>query len=237
MNMPKTIEQEGLFDDLKKVVTTIGPIVLKTAPSAISAVAPIVKDLLRQGPRGNDEAQFDFEICTLTDVDVAEWKRLYNKRQYVTFAHWMHGLTGPNGVQVVANSIQNGIDNPKLFGQDTLLFVMTQYQSEISAVPNGPGDIFQLRDYIKIFGDLHTYLLLSLQAISSQMLHFDLDTVVGESYYCAVQAGSSREFGFEKCQAPGSQTSSTPDQNGTITSQDADVASAIYNGLRNSQGE
>ncbi|KAI0538442.1 hypothetical protein GGR58DRAFT_501106 [Xylaria digitata] len=42
---------EGLFDVLKKVVTTIGPVVLKIAPSVISAVAPIVKDLLSQDPQ------------------------------------------------------------------------------------------------------------------------------------------------------------------------------------------
>lgn len=68
-------------------------------------------------------------------------------------------------------------------------------------------------------------------------LQFDLDTVVGEPYYCAAQTSSSPGFGFDKRQAPGSQTSSTPEQNGTVTSQDVAVAKAIYAGLHNSQGQ
>ncbi|KAI0445326.1 Tannase/feruloyl esterase [Xylaria telfairii] len=68
-------------------------------------------------------------------------------------------------------------------------------------------------------------------------LQFDLDAVVGESYYCAAQTSSSPGFGFDKRQAPGSQTSSTPEQNGTVTSQDVAVAKAIYAGLHNSQGQ
>ncbi|KAI0907166.1 Tannase/feruloyl esterase [Ustulina deusta] len=67
-------------------------------------------------------------------------------------------------------------------------------------------------------------------------LQFNLSSIVGESYYCAAQTGSSLGFGFDK-RAEGSQTSTTPEQNGTVTAQDVAVAQAVYDGLHNSQGE
>jgi tannase len=69
-------------------------------------------------------------------------------------------------------------------------------------------------------------------------LHFDLDTLVGESYYCAATTSSTLGFGFGKRDgAPGSSTSSTPAQNGTVTAQDVAVVKGIYNGLHNLKGE
>ncbi|KAI0151711.1 Tannase/feruloyl esterase [Xylariaceae sp. FL1272] len=68
-------------------------------------------------------------------------------------------------------------------------------------------------------------------------LNFDLQTIIGESYYCAATSSSSLGFGFSKRQAQGSESSSTPEQNGTVTAQDIAVAQAIYDGLKNSQGE
>ncbi|KAG9676425.1 tannase, partial [Aureobasidium melanogenum] len=68
-------------------------------------------------------------------------------------------------------------------------------------------------------------------------LHFNLSSIIGESYYCAAETSSSLGFGFSKRQAEGSQTSTTPAQNGTITAQDVAVAQAVYDGLHNSKGE
>lgn len=70
-------------------------------------------------------------------------------------------------------------------------------------------------------------------------LNFSLSSLIGESYYCAATTSSSLGFGFSKVkrQAAGSQTSSTPAQNGTLTAQDIEVAQKIYDGLHNSKGE
>ncbi|TIA35488.1 Tannase 30 kDa subunit [Aureobasidium pullulans] len=69
-------------------------------------------------------------------------------------------------------------------------------------------------------------------------LHFDLDTLVGESYYCAATTSSSLGFGFGKRDAvAGSSTSTTPAQNGTVTAADVAVVKGIYNGLHNLKGE
>ncbi|KAH7371532.1 Tannase/feruloyl esterase [Pyrenochaeta sp. MPI-SDFR-AT-0127] len=73
------------------------------------------------------------------------------------------------------------------------------------------------------------------------MLSFNLSSLIGESYYCAAQTSSSLGFGFSKRQmgggAPGSQTSSQPEQNGTITTNDIAVAQGVYDGLHNSKGQ
>lgn len=73
------------------------------------------------------------------------------------------------------------------------------------------------------------------------VLNFDLTSIVGEEYYCAATTSSSLGFGFSgakaKRQAPGSQTSSTPEQSGTVTAEGVAVAQAIYDGLHNSAGE
>ncbi|TGJ86258.1 hypothetical protein E0Z10_g2506 [Xylaria hypoxylon] len=67
-------------------------------------------------------------------------------------------------------------------------------------------------------------------------IHFDLKSIIGESYYCAAQSGSSLGFGFSKRQA-GSQSTTSPEQNGTVTAKDVEVAQAVYDGLHNSNGE
>ncbi|KAF2117121.1 Tannase/feruloyl esterase [Lophiotrema nucula] len=73
------------------------------------------------------------------------------------------------------------------------------------------------------------------------MLNFNLSSLIGESYYYAATTSSSLGFGFSKRQmgggATGSQTSSTPAQNGTITAQDVAVAQAVYDGLHSSDGK
>ncbi|KAF2690451.1 tannase and feruloyl esterase [Lentithecium fluviatile CBS 122367] len=72
------------------------------------------------------------------------------------------------------------------------------------------------------------------------MLNFNLSSIIGDSYYCAAQNSSSLGFGFSKRQTgggPGSQSSSAPEQNGTITAQDVAVAQAVYDGLKDSNGK
>jgi tannase len=68
-------------------------------------------------------------------------------------------------------------------------------------------------------------------------LNFNLTTIIGESYYCAAVTSSSLGFGFGKRQAAGSQTSTQPEQNGTITADDVAVAQAVYDGLFDSEGQ
>jgi tannase len=73
-------------------------------------------------------------------------------------------------------------------------------------------------------------------------LNFNLSSLIGKSHYCAATTGSSLGFGFSKRdlnkrQAMGSQSSSTPAQNGTISANDIAVAQGVYNGLHNSKGE
>lgn len=68
-------------------------------------------------------------------------------------------------------------------------------------------------------------------------LHFDLKSLIGESYYRAAETSSSLGFGFSKRQAPGSSTSNTPEQNGTLTADDISIAQGIYDGLHDSEGK
>ncbi|RMY40094.1 hypothetical protein D0865_12651 [Hortaea werneckii] len=73
-------------------------------------------------------------------------------------------------------------------------------------------------------------------------LNFDLSSIIGTPYYCAAETSSSLGFGFsgglrKRQGAEGSQTSSTPEQNGTVSAQDVEVAQKIYQGLHNSRGE
>lgn len=71
-------------------------------------------------------------------------------------------------------------------------------------------------------------------------LNFNLSSLIGESYYCAAETSSSLGFGFSKRQmggAAGSQASTTPEQNGTITADDIAVAQAVYDGLHSSDGK
>ena len=48
--------QESLFDTTKKVLQTLGPIVIKAAPIVLDTVAPIVKDILAS-PKGSKPAE------------------------------------------------------------------------------------------------------------------------------------------------------------------------------------
>ncbi|KAH6625929.1 Tannase/feruloyl esterase [Boeremia exigua] len=72
-------------------------------------------------------------------------------------------------------------------------------------------------------------------------LNFDLSSLIGESYYCAAESSSSLGFGFSKRQAggggAGSQSSTKPEQNGTLTARDIAVAQAVYDGLHDSEGK
>ncbi|KAF7540538.1 hypothetical protein G7Z17_g12165 [Cylindrodendrum hubeiense] len=67
-------------------------------------------------------------------------------------------------------------------------------------------------------------------------LNFDLTSIIGESYYCAAETSSSLGFGFNK-RAEGSTSSTTPEQNGTVTAEGVAVAKAVWEGLHNSKGE
>jgi tannase len=68
-------------------------------------------------------------------------------------------------------------------------------------------------------------------------LNFDMTSIIGQSYYCAATTSSSLGFGFSKRQAAGSTSSTTPEQNGTVTAEAVAVAQAIVDGLHNSAGE
>ncbi|KAG7862688.1 hypothetical protein KL939_000007 [Ogataea angusta] len=67
-------------------------------------------------------------------------------------------------------------------------------------------------------------------------LQFDLESLVGQPYYCAATTSSSLGFGFSK-RDDQSQTSDTPEQSGNITKEGIAVAKQIYDGLFNSDGE
>lgn len=69
------------------------------------------------------------------------------------------------------------------------------------------------------------------------MLHFDLTSIIGKSYYCEAQTSTSLGLGFSKRQVAGSSTSYQPAQNGTVTAKGVAVAKAIYGGVHNSDGE
>ncbi|KAF2853397.1 tannase and feruloyl esterase [Plenodomus tracheiphilus IPT5] len=74
-------------------------------------------------------------------------------------------------------------------------------------------------------------------------LNFNLSSLIGKSYYCAATTSSSLGFGFSKRSLSkrqmggGSQTSTKPAQNGTISAQDIAVAQGVYNGLHSSEGK
>ncbi|KAK7733605.1 hypothetical protein SLS57_000620 [Botryosphaeria dothidea] len=73
-------------------------------------------------------------------------------------------------------------------------------------------------------------------------LKFDLNSTIGESYYCAAETSSSLGFGFsggarrKRQVTTGSSTSTTPAQNGTVSAEGVAVAQAIYDGLHTSDG-
>ncbi|KAH6661288.1 Tannase/feruloyl esterase [Truncatella angustata] len=68
-------------------------------------------------------------------------------------------------------------------------------------------------------------------------INFNLTSIIGESYYCAATSSSSLGFGFSKRQAQGSQSSTSPEQNGTVTAEDVAVAQSVYDGLHSSDGK
>ncbi len=71
-------------------------------------------------------------------------------------------------------------------------------------------------------------------------LNFNLNSTIGESYYCAASSSSSLGFGFgqRKRQADNSTTSSStiPAQNGTVSAEGVAVAQQILDGLFDSEG-
>ncbi|KAH8671686.1 Tannase/feruloyl esterase [Xylariales sp. PMI_506] len=69
------------------------------------------------------------------------------------------------------------------------------------------------------------------------MLNFNMSSIIGESYYCAAEDGSTLGFGFGKRQAEGSSSYAYPAQNGTVSAEGVAVAQAIVDGLHNSAGE
>lgn len=70
------------------------------------------------------------------------------------------------------------------------------------------------------------------------MLQFNLSSIIGQSYYCAAESSSSLGFGYSsKKRAEGSSTSTTPEQNGTVSAEGVAVAQKIYDGLHNLKGE
>lgn len=73
-------------------------------------------------------------------------------------------------------------------------------------------------------------------------LNFNLNSTIGEPYYCAAETSSSLGFGFSGAKAKrqqnsGSTTSTTPAQNGTVSAEGVAVAQAIYDGLHSSEGK
>ncbi|KAM0135386.1 hypothetical protein ACHAQE_003703 [Botrytis cinerea] len=64
-------------------------------------------------------------------------------------------------------------------------------------------------------------------------LQFDVNSTIGESYYCAASSGSS--FVPGKRQVGSSST--TPEQNGTVTAKAAELVQTLWNGLHDSDGK
>jgi tannase len=69
------------------------------------------------------------------------------------------------------------------------------------------------------------------------MLHFDLTSIIGKSYYCAAKNSTSLGLGFSKRAGVGGGSTYQPAQNGTVTAKGIAVAQAIYDGVSNSDGE
>ncbi|KAF2137119.1 uncharacterized protein K452DRAFT_279119 [Aplosporella prunicola CBS 121167] len=69
-------------------------------------------------------------------------------------------------------------------------------------------------------------------------LNFNMNSTIGEPYYCAAKNSTSLGFGFGKrALTSGSSTSYTPAQNGTISAKGVAVAQAIVDGLHSSEGK
>ncbi|KAK3375574.1 hypothetical protein B0T24DRAFT_697817 [Lasiosphaeria ovina] len=137
MDMPvDKLQQEGLFDVMKKVVTTIGPIVLKTAPAVIKAVTPLVQGIM-QG-KGQDEAFINANLIVQVDAaDIAaHWAPLAGYAAFVNWMHTLHPTNGNNaGEQALSIRMQNGFANPQTFGQESVYFATMAYGITRAAVP------------------------------------------------------------------------------------------------------
>lgn len=72
-------------------------------------------------------------------------------------------------------------------------------------------------------------------------LNFNMNSTIGESYYCAASNSTSLGLGFgqkrKRQLASGSSTSYEPAQSGTVSAKGAAVAQAIYGGLVDSSGQ
>lgn len=156
MNMPtETLQEAGLFDIMKTVVTTIGPAVLKTAPAVISAVAPLVQGILHSKSNGSDETFINTSGDVMLEAaDIARWR---SHAGYNAFVNWMHTLhvVGGAGQQALTVILQNNNLTPQQFGLETLFFATNQYADTIAHAPGGPGPAVQWRNYLKFFGTLN----------------------------------------------------------------------------------
>ncbi|KAF9027527.1 tannase [Hymenopellis radicata] len=73
-------------------------------------------------------------------------------------------------------------------------------------------------------------------------MNFNLNSTIGEPYYCAAENSTSLGFGYsaakvKRQQTSGSTSSSTPEQSGTVSAEAVAVAQAIYDGLIGSDGK
>lgn len=167
MNLPPaTVEEEGLFDIFKQVVKTIGPGVIKTAPSVISAVTSVAHTLMQQpssggeigggsggasGGQGGQEGQGEVIVSPDGDVkidaaDAASWSA-----EHPTFSQDMHMLepAGSADIEALVASIEKGTTDPQQFGADSILFAIAKYVDLVhhSLDKSGP-----LKSYLKVFG-------------------------------------------------------------------------------------
>ncbi|KAJ1323235.1 glutamyl endopeptidase [Microdochium nivale] len=157
--------QEGLFDVFKKVITKVGPVVLKMAPSVIGAVRPVVRAALAQGgasPGAGGSAETAWvgpgdggagDYATFNNADVAiTWLPLAG---YQEFHGWVHLLENPIGHQVLSSQITAGVALTAAdLARKTLGFAMEQYGRIVCTVAGGPGFVAELHRYLKIFGPL-----------------------------------------------------------------------------------
>lgn len=65
-------------------------------------------------------------------------------------------------------------------------------------------------------------------------LQFNVNSTIGEPYYCAASTGMSGS-GMRKRQMGGGKTS--PEQNGTVSAKGAELAQTLWNGLHDSEGK
>lgn len=156
MNVPtKTLQEEGVFDAMKKVVTTIGPAVLRTAPSVISAVTPIVHGILQSKSNGHDEAFINpGGNVMLEAADIARWRGNGGYQGFANWMHTLHALAG-GGPQALGSIIANNNPTPHQFGLETVFFAMYEYAGTIAQALHISEAAVQWRNYLKVFGTLN----------------------------------------------------------------------------------